>query len=83
MSCGKGETGRDQFPLGGKTVIVKRFIRQQSRADPYPSYLPVAASEIKPRMKTVGRPIKSAQEANRDNPRGRSAILRVAEKLPQ
>ena len=65
----------------GEDRIVKRFIRQQSRADPYPSYLPVSASDIRPRMKAIGRPIKSAQEANRDNPRGRSAILRVAEKL--
>ena len=67
----------------GEDRIVKRFIRQQSHADPYPSYLPVTASEIKPTMRAVGRPVKSAQEANHDNPRGRSAILRVAEKLPQ
>ena len=66
----------------GEDRIVKRFIRQQSRADPYPSYLPVTGSEIKPRMRAVGRPVKSAEEANRDNPRGRSAILRIAEKLP-
>ncbi len=66
----------------GEDRIVKRFIRQQSRADPYPIYLPVTGSEIKPRMRAVGRPVKSAEEANRDNPRGRSAILRVAEKLP-
>ena len=65
----------------GEDRIVKRFIRQQSRADPYPSYLPVTDREIKPRMKAIGRPIKSAEEANRDNPRGRSAVLRVAEKL--
>ena len=67
----------------GEDRIVKRFIRQQSRADPYPSYLPVSGSEIKPGMRALGRPIKSAEEANRDNPRGRSAILRVAEKLAQ
>ena len=67
----------------GEDRIVKRFIRQQSRADPYPSYLPVSSSEIKPRMKAIGRPIKSGKEANQANPRGRSAVLRVAEKLPQ
>ena len=65
----------------GEDRIVKRFIRQQSRADPYPKYLPVSGSEIKPGMRAIGRPIKSAEEANRDNPRGRSAVLRVAEKL--
>ena len=67
----------------GEDRIVKRFIRQQSRADPYPSYLPVSGNAIKPRMRAIGRPIKSAGEANRDNPRGRSAVLRVAEKLAQ
>ena len=67
----------------GEDRIVKRFIRQQSRADPYPSYLPVSSSEIKPRMQVIGRPIKSGKEANQANPRGRSAVLRVAEKLPQ
>ena len=67
----------------GEDRIVKRFIRQQSRADPYPRYLPVSGSEIKPGMRAIGRPIKSAEEANRDNPRGRSAVLRVAEKLAQ
>ena len=67
----------------GEDRIVKRFIRQQFRADPYPSYLPVSSSEIKPRMQAIGRPIKSGKEANQANPRGRSAVLRVAEKLPQ
>ena len=67
----------------GEDRIVKRFIRQQSRADPYPSYLPVSASEIKPGMQAIGRPLKSGKEANQANPRGRSAVLRVAEKLAQ
>lgn len=66
----------------GEDRIVKRFIRQQSRADPFPGYLPVSAAEIKPRMRAVGRPLKAGKEANRANPRSRSAVLRVAEKLP-
>ena len=65
----------------GEDRIVKRFIRQQSRADPYPGYLPVTEDQIKPAMRPLGRPLKSGSEAGRDNPRGRSAILRVAEKL--
>ena len=66
----------------GEDRIVKRFIRQQARVDPYPSYLPVSGNEIKPRMQAVGRPLKSGEEANQANPRGRSAVLRIAEKLP-
>ena len=65
----------------GEDRIVKRFIRQQSRPDDYPGYLPVTADRIKPAMRALGRPVKSEGESIRDNPRGRSAILRVAEKL--
>ena len=65
----------------GEDRIVKRFIRQQSRPDPYPGYLPVTGDQIKPAMRALGRPVKSGDEADRDNPRGRSAILRAAEKL--
>lgn len=67
----------------GEDRIVKRFIRQQSRADPFPSYLPVSGCEIKPRMKVIGQPVKTGKEAHQANPRSRSAVLRVAEKLPQ
>ena len=66
----------------GEDRIVKRFIRQQSRADPFPGYLPVPATEIKPRLRAVGRPAKADKDAKLANPRGRSAVLRVAEKLP-
>ena len=65
----------------GEDRIVKRFIRQESRADPYPSYLPVSARQIKPRLRAVGRPLKAGAEEQQGNPRARSATLRVAEKL--
>lgn len=65
----------------GEDRIVKRFIRQQFRADPYPSYLPVAAAQIKPALRAVGQPQQPGAAANASNPRGRSATLRVAEKL--
>ena len=65
----------------GEDRIVKRFVRQESRADPYPSYLPVPARQIKPRLRAVGRPLKAGTEEQQGNPRARSATLRVAEKL--
>ena len=65
----------------GEDRIVKRFIREQSRADPYPGYLPVTSDHIRPVLRSLGRPIRADAEANADNPRGRSATLRVAEKL--
>ena len=65
----------------GEDRIVKRFIRKQSRVDRYPGYLPVTADRTRPEMRALGRPVKANNATNRDNQRGRSAILRAAEKL--
>ena len=61
--------------------IVKRFFRGEARPQ-LPERLPVKATEMpQPRLKLVGRAVRpSASEANA-NPRARSAVLRVAEKL--
>ncbi|MFZ0488192.1 MAG: 16S rRNA (cytosine(1402)-N(4))-methyltransferase RsmH [Arenicellales bacterium] len=60
--------------------IVKRFLRDEARGDPYPSDLPVSASELKPRLKTIGKPIRPSAEELAGNRRARSAIMRVAER---
>jgi 16S rRNA (cytosine1402-N4)-methyltransferase len=62
--------------------IVKTFIRERSTADRLPRGVPVRAADLpEPELKPVGRAIKaSAAEAKR-NPRARSAVLRVAEKV--
>jgi len=61
--------------------IVKRFMREQSRGDDYPPDLPVTVDQLRPRMKLVGRAIKPGQKEIAKNPRARSAVLRLAEKL--
>lgn len=61
--------------------IVKRFMREQSRGDDYPPDLPVTVDQLRPRMKLVGRAIKPGQKEIANNPRARSAVLRLAEKL--
>ena len=66
----------------GEDRIVKRFIREQSRADPYPDYLPVTSAQLKPALRALGRPVRAGAGATADNPRSRSAALRAAEKLP-
>jgi 16S rRNA (cytosine1402-N4)-methyltransferase len=61
--------------------LVKRFFRDQSKGDPYPHDLPVTADKLEPRLKLVGKPVRpSAQEISL-NPRSRSAIMRVAQKV--
>ncbi|HEY3699064.1 MAG TPA: 16S rRNA (cytosine(1402)-N(4))-methyltransferase RsmH [Spongiibacteraceae bacterium] len=61
--------------------LVKRFIRQQVRGDELPAYIPVTASELHVRMRAVGKAMKSSAEEIAANPRARSAVLRVAEKV--
>lgn len=60
--------------------IVKRFMRDESRGDPYPKDLPVTAGELKPRLKIIGKPVRPSERECRSNRRARSAIMRVAER---
>jgi len=61
--------------------LVKRFIREQERGPALPRHLPITADQIKQRMRSLGRPIRPAEIEVRDNPRARSAIMRVAKKV--
>ncbi|HVY05148.1 MAG TPA: 16S rRNA (cytosine(1402)-N(4))-methyltransferase RsmH [Burkholderiales bacterium] len=62
--------------------IVKQFMRAQSQPGHLPARLPVRAAELpKPRMRLVGKPIRPTAEEVQANPRSRSAVMRVAEKL--
>jgi 16S rRNA (cytosine1402-N4)-methyltransferase len=61
--------------------IVKRFMRDAARGDDLPPDLPVPASELKPTLRRVGKPVYPAESEVDANPRARSAVLRVAEKL--
>lgn len=61
--------------------IVKRYMRRSSRDETLPAKLPVRAVEVRPRLKSLGRAIKPSADEIAVNPRSRSAILRLAEKL--
>ena len=61
--------------------IVKRFIRDQSKGDPYPVDLPVTADMLRPRLEPLGKAVRAGESEVRLNPRSRSAIMRVARKL--
>ena len=63
--------------------IVKRFIRDEARADRLPERLPVRAAALpQPRMRIVGKPVRASVEEVERNPRARSALMRVAERMP-
>lgn len=61
--------------------IVKQFIKHHEKGQELPRGLPIKASAFRAKLRSIGKPIKpSLQEVN-VNPRSRSAILRIAEKL--
>ena len=61
---------------------VKEFMQRESQVDPALRRLPVVPLQARPRLALVGRKIRpSAAEIER-NPRARSALLRVAVRLP-
>ncbi|RMH94202.1 16S rRNA (cytosine(1402)-N(4))-methyltransferase RsmH [Lysobacter pythonis] len=60
--------------------IVKRFMAARAKAPPADRRLP-ARDDFRPSLKLVGGAIKADAEESRANPRARSAVLRVAEKL--
>ena len=61
--------------------IVKNFMRGAARPA-MPERLPLRARELPaPKLRIVGRPVRPGAEEVRANPRARSAVLRVAEKL--
>jgi len=61
--------------------IVKRYLRTASREDPAWAGMPQLPPEAMPRLKLVGRAHFADESEIERNPRARSAVLRVAERL--
>ncbi|HEX5458385.1 MAG TPA: 16S rRNA (cytosine(1402)-N(4))-methyltransferase RsmH [Steroidobacteraceae bacterium] len=61
--------------------LVKRFMQRESQPDPALATLPVVPPQLAPRLKLIGRKRRPAKEEVARNPRARSALLRVAEKV--
>ena len=81
----------EKLKPGGRLVVIsfhsledriaKRFIRKHEKGDDLPSWLPVREDQLNKRMKNLGKPVKPGKQEVEMNPRSRSAIMRVAEKL--
>ncbi|MDB6014323.1 MAG: Ribosomal small subunit methyltransferase [Gammaproteobacteria bacterium] len=61
--------------------IVKRFMKRESEVDPALVDLPIVPPELQPRLKLVGKKARAEDVEVDSNPRSRSALLRVAEKV--
>ncbi len=85
------EQALDVLTVGGRLAvisfhsledrIVKRYFRDQALGDDYPSDFPIRAADLNPRIRLIGKAIKAGKAELGANPRARSAVLRVVEKL--
>ncbi|MDD1968792.1 16S rRNA (cytosine(1402)-N(4))-methyltransferase RsmH [Pseudomonas putida] len=87
------EAALDALEVGGRLAvisfhsledrIVKLFMRKlvKGEADNLPRNLPVRHQAFEPRIKLIGKAQFASDEETRANPRSRSAVMRVAEKL--
>jgi 16S rRNA (cytosine1402-N4)-methyltransferase len=83
----------DALAPGGRLVVisfhsledrlVKRFMRSAAQDDPAWAGLPSVPAHARARLKLVGKPVFPGEAETGRNPRARSAVLRVAERLPQ
>jgi 16S rRNA (cytosine1402-N4)-methyltransferase len=82
----------DRLQAGGRLVvisfhsledrIVKRFMRAEAMGEQAPARLPIPAAMLKPgRLRLVGRAQHATDSEVAGNPRARSAVLRVAERM--
>jgi len=87
------EAALEALEVGGRLVvisfhsledrIVKQFMRRHAKgeADTLPRDLPIIPEKFVPRLKLLGKPQYASAEEVKANPRSRSAVMRVAEKL--
>lgn len=85
------EAALDVLAPGGRLVvisfhsledrIVKRFFRDEARGQTYPKGLPIAHEELGQRVRLIGKAAKATAQEIAENPRSRSAVMRVAEKM--
>lgn len=86
------EQALDVLAVGGRLVVisfhsledrmVKQFMHKHSKEDSLPRKLPIMAEKMtKKRLIKIGSAIHPSDNEINENPRARSAILRIAEKI--
>jgi 16S rRNA (cytosine1402-N4)-methyltransferase len=83
----------ESLEVGGRLVvisfhsledrIVKLFMRKHAKGemDTLPRDLPIIPKAFEPRLKLIGKPVFASETEVKANPRSRSAVMRIAEKV--
>jgi 16S rRNA (cytosine1402-N4)-methyltransferase len=82
----------DKLRTGGRMAVisfhsledrrVKHFMRDMAQGDKVPKNVPIRAADVpQGKLRLVGKPIYASEEEVAANPRARSAVLRVAERI--
>ena len=81
----------DLLAVGGRLVVisfhsledrrVKVFMRNEARGRTLPRGVPIRDSERGQRLRLVGKAVRASDGERANNPRARSAIMRVAERI--
>ena len=63
--------------------MVKHFMKKQSKGEDIPKGLPLREDQIQrnQKLKLIGKAIQPSEAEIQANPRSRSAVLRVAERI--
>ncbi len=86
------EESLEALEVGGRLVIisfhsledriVKRFIRKHVKGDDHlPAGIPYTNDMLRCRLKDISKKVKASKREVDDNPRSRSAVMRVTEKI--
>ena len=85
------DSALDLLAVGGRLVVisfhsledrmVKRFMRERSSGVKLPKNIPVLAQDEAAEFKLVGKAIKASQQEVQNNPRSRSAVMRVLQRV--
>lgn len=87
------DAAMESLRVGGRLVvisfhsledrIVKQFMRRQVKGetDNLPRNLPIQMARFEPRLKLIGKPVYASDAELKANPRARSAVMRIAEKV--
>jgi 16S rRNA (cytosine1402-N4)-methyltransferase len=81
----------DLLAVGGRLVVisfhsledrrVKTFMRREARGRELPRGVPIRDDERGERLRLLGKPRRAGEDELAANPRARSAIMRVAERI--